>query len=65
MEFKLIISLQWGHNERYDASNHRRPDCFLKRLFMRRPKKTSKFRVTGLCEGNPPVNGEFPRTKGQ
>ena len=23
-------------------------------------KKTSKFRVTGHCEGNPPVTGEFP-----
>ena len=23
-------------------------------------KKTSKFRVTGLCEGNSPVTGEFP-----
>ena len=22
--------------------------------------KTSKLRVTGLCEGNPPVAGEFP-----
>ena len=25
-----------------------------------RPKKTSKLRVTGLCEGNSPVTGEFP-----
>ena len=24
------------------------------------PKKTSKLRVTGLCEGNPPVTGGFP-----
>ena len=23
-------------------------------------KKTSKFRVTGLCVGNSPVTGEFP-----
>ena len=23
-------------------------------------RKTSKFRVTGLCEGNSPVTGEFP-----
>ena len=28
--------------------------------FRRRSKKTSKLRVTGLCEGNSPVNGEFP-----
>ena len=26
-------------------------------------KKTSKFRVTGLCEGNSPVTGEFPTQK--
>ena len=27
---------------------------------MRRPKKTPKLRVTGLCEGNPPVTDGFP-----
>ena len=26
----------------------------------RRSKKTSKLRVTGLCEGNSPMTGEFP-----
>ena len=26
----------------------------------RRSKKTSKLRVTGLCEGNSPVTDEFP-----
>ena len=29
-------------------------------LFRLRSKKTSKLRVTGLCEGNSPVTGEFP-----
>ena len=29
-------------------------------LFRRRSKKTSKLRVTGLCEGNSSVTGEFP-----
>ena len=43
-----VVSLQWLHNER-DG-----------RLFRRRSKKTSKLRVTGLCEGNSPVTGEFP-----
>ena len=28
--------------------------------FRRRSKKTSKLRVTCLCEGNPPVTGGFP-----
>ena len=32
----------------------------LKRLFRRRSKKTSLLRVTGLCEGNPPVTGGYP-----
>ena len=26
-------------------------------------KKTSKLRVTGFCEGNSPVTGEFPTEK--
>ena len=29
-------------------------------LFTRRTKKTSKLRVTGLCEWNSPVTGESP-----
>ena len=36
------------------------PDGLRNRLFRRRSKKTSKFRVTGLCEGNSPVTGQFP-----
>ena len=39
------------------------PACqlfLLNRLFRRRSKKTSKLCVTGLCEGNSPVTGEFP-----
>ena len=31
--------------------------------FTRRSKKTSKVRVTGLCEGNSPVTGEFPEQR--
>ena len=30
-----------------------------------RSKKTSKLRVTGLCEGNSPVTGEFPAHRAQ
>ena len=33
------------------VSNHQRLDYLLNRLFRRRSKKTSKLRVTGLCEG--------------
>ena len=35
-------------------------ECLLNRLFRHRLKKTSKLRITGLCEGNSPVTGEFP-----
>ena len=38
------------------VSNHQPHDCLLNRLFTRRSKKTSKLRVTGLCERNSPVN---------
>ena len=31
-----------------------------KRLFKAQIKEISKFCVTGLCEGNSPVTGEFP-----
>ena len=53
-------SLRWRHNGRDGVSNHQPHDCLLKRLFRRRLKKTSKFRVTGLSEGSSPVTGVFP-----
>ena len=54
------LSLQWRHNGHENVSNYRRLDCLLSRLFRRKSKKTSKLCVTGLCEGNSPVIGEFP-----
>ena len=54
------MSLQWRHNGRDSVSNHQPHDCLFNRLFRRRSKKTSKLRVTGLCEGNSPVTGGFP-----
>ena len=55
-----IFTLRWRHNEHDGISNHQPHDCLVNRLFRRRSKKTSKLRVTGLCEGNSPVTGEFP-----
>ena len=53
-------TLQWRHDERDGVSNHQPRDCLPKRLFRRRSKKTSKLRrITGLCEGNSPMTGEF------
>ena len=52
--------LHWHHNERDGVSNHLRIDCLFNRLFRRRSKKISKLGVTGPCEGNSPVTGEFP-----
>ena len=56
----LVCALQSRHNRHDGLANHRRLDCVLNRLFRRRSKKTSKLRVTGLCEGNSPVSGEYP-----
>ena len=52
----ITVTSQWARW----LSNHRRIDCLFNRLFRLRSKKTSKLRVTGLCEGNSPVSGEFP-----
>ena len=52
--------LQSRHIERSGVSNHQPHDCLLNRLFRHSSKKTSKLRVTGLCEGTSPVTGEFP-----
>ena len=58
-----LLQRHWRHNERYCVPNGRRHDCLLNRLFRRRSKKTLKLRVTGLCEGNSQVTGEFPAQK--
>ena len=42
------------------SQNYQPHNCLFNRLFRRRSKKTSMPRVTGLCEGNSPVTGEFP-----
>ena len=57
---RFVMSLQWCHNWRDGVSKHQPHDCLLNRLFWRRSKKTSKLRVTGLCEGNSPDAGELP-----
>ena len=58
--FQLCIQLRWRHNGRDNVSNHQPHDCLINRLFRRRPKKTSKRRVTGLYAGNSLGTGEFP-----
>ena len=55
-----LFWLEWRHNERDGVSNHRRLHFLLNRLFRRRSMKTSRLRVTGLCQWNSPVTGEFP-----
>ena len=57
---KIGIPLQWRHNEHGDVSNHCQLECLLNRLFRCISKKTSKLRVTGLCERSSPVTDEFP-----
>ena len=62
-EGSKLFTLHWRHNECEDVSNHQCLDCLLSRLIRRRSKKTSKLRVTCLCEGISPVTGEFPAKK--
>ena len=54
------IPLQLCHNEHNGISNHQPYNYMHNCLFRCRSKKTSKLHVTGLCEGNSPVTGEFP-----
>ena len=56
----FILTLRWRHNRCDGVSKHQPHDCLLNRLFRCRSKKASELRVTGLCEGNSPVTGEFP-----
>ena len=56
----ISISLQWSHNGCDGVSNHQPHECLRNRLYRRRSKKTSKFRVTGLCAGNSSGTDEFP-----
>ena len=46
------------HNGHNGVSNHQPHVCLLNRLFRCISKKTSTFRVTGLCAGNSSVTGE-------
>ena len=59
----MLTLLQWNHNERDCVSNHQCLDCLFNRLSRRISRKTSKLRVTGLCEGNQPVTNGFPSQK--
>ena len=52
--------LQWRHDERVGVSNQQPHDCLHNRVFRRRSKKIPKLHVTGFCQRNSPVTGEFP-----
>ena len=56
----MRFSLEWCHNVQDCVSNQQPHDCLLDRLFWCISTKISKLRLTGLCVGNSPVNGEFP-----
>ena len=58
--WSLPCTLQWRHTERDGVSYHQYHDCLLYSLFKAHIKETAKLRVTGPCEGNSPVTGEFP-----
>ena len=60
---QFVIALQWFYNEGYGVSNDRRLDCLLNFFVQAQIEETSKLRITGLCEGNSPVTGEFPEQR--
>ena len=51
---------KWRHNEHDGISNHQPHNSLLNHLLRRWSKKTLKLCITGLCEGNSLVIGEFP-----
>ena len=57
---KSSESWKWRHNERDAVSNHQPNDCLLNRVLKAQIREPSKFRASGLWEGNSPVTGEFP-----
>ena len=52
--------IKWRHNGCDGVSNHWGIGCLFNRLLILSSKKTSRLRVTDLCEGNPPVTRGFP-----
>ena len=55
-QWNITVTSQWARwRLKLPASR-----LLTRRLFRRRSKKASKLRVTGLCEGNSAVTGEFP-----
>ena len=56
----IFSTLEWRQNGHDGVSNYQPNDCLLNNLCRHRSKKTFKLRVTGLCEGNSLVTGEFP-----
>ena len=53
----ITVTLQWV---RWRLTSPLALTCSLNRLLWWISKKTSKFRATSLCEGNPPVTDIFP-----
>ena len=58
--YQYDSTLQLRHNEPDGAPSHRRHDCLFNCLFRCKSKKTSKLRVTRLCDRNSTVTGEIP-----
>ena len=56
-DWKYTYSITMTSLERHSISNHRQIQSVVKSLFKLSSKKTSKVRIIGLCEGNPPVTG--------
>ena len=60
---KGATTLQWSHNEHDGIQITSLTIVYSSVYSRRRSKKTPNLHVTGLCEGNSPVTGEFPVQK--
>ena len=57
----LAIPLEWRHNQRHGVSSYLQCiECLHNSFSGADQRNTSKLCVTGLCEVNSPVTGEFP-----
>ena len=57
------ITMEIRRIRHHGVSNHHYLYCLFNRLFRRTSTKISVLRVSGLCEGNPPVTGGFSASR--
>ena len=57
---RVLVPLQWRHNEHPSVSNYRRLSCLFNRVLRLTSKEISKPTLLALCGGNTPLTDGFP-----